>query len=291
MCFIATEGQAVLEVGGFNQLEVLRSVEFGVYLDAGEVEGKETSLLLPKRYVPDDCEIGDWIDVFVYFDSEDRLIATTEKPFVTVGQCAYLKVVDVNRAGAFVNWGLSRDLLVPFNEQNDRMVVGKFYVVAVYLDDLSGRIVASERLHRHLSESDEGLNAGEQVELMICGKSDMGYKAVVNDTQLGLVYSNEVFQPLRLGQRLSGYIKPLREDGKIDLSLQQPAVKTRDGLMKKILDNLAASDGVSTLTDKSRPEDIYKQYQVSKSNYKKALGRLYKQGLVTLSREKVVLKN
>lgn len=275
----------MIEIGKYNEMQVVKKVDFGLYLDGEEFD----NILLPTRYMPDDCEIGDLLNVFIYLDSEDRLIATTEKPFAEVGQCAYLRVVDVNRIGAFLNWGLSRDLLVPFSEQNGRMQVGGFYVVYVYLDKSTNRIAASARLDNYLQETSPYFKAGQAVNLLISADSEMAYKAVINDTHLGLIYKNEVFQPLKRGQKVKGFIKSEREDGKIDLVLQLPGGETRDELMLHIIDHLKLQQGTSNLTDKSPPEEIYQQYSVSKANYKKALGRLYKQGLIKLGKDRITL--
>ncbi len=276
----------MIEIGKYNQMQVIKKVDFGLYLDGEEFD----SILLPTRYIPANCEVGDLLDVFIYLDSEDRLIATTEKPFAQVGECAYLRVVDVNQVGAFVNWGLSRDLLVPFSEQNGRMRVGGFYVVYIYLDESTNRIAASARLDNYLQETSAYFKPGQAVDLMISGDSEMAYKAVINDTHLGLIYKNEVFQSLKKGQKVKGFIKPLREDRRIDIALQLPGGETRDELMTHIIDHLEASEGSSDLTDKSPPAAIYKQYAASKANYKKALGRLYKQGLIKIGKDKIILE-
>ncbi len=275
----------MIEIGNYNEMQVIKKVDFGVYLDGEEFD----SILLPTRYMPDECEVGDFLNVFIYLDSEDRLIATTEKPFAEVGQCAYLRVVDVNPVGAFLNWGLSRDLLVPFSEQNGRMQTGGFYVVYIYLDTSTNRIAASAKLDSYLHETSPYFKEGQAVDLLIAGDTEMGYKAVVNDTHLGLIYKNEVFQPLKRGQRIKGFIRSEREDGKIDLALQLSGTETRDELMQSILDLLESQQGSSDLTDKSPPEAIYQQYAVSKANYKKALGRLYKQGLIKLGKAQITL--
>lgn len=277
------------ELGKRNTLDVVKQVDFGLYLDAGELG----EVLLPKRYVPNGVGIGDTIEVFLYLDSEDRPIATTEKPLATVGETALLKVVAVNRAGAFLDWGLPKDLLVPYGEQAEPMVMGKSYVVHLYLDPIQNRITASSRLHRHLGETSAWLKPGQQVALLISGKTDLGYKAVVDDHCVGLLFHSEVFRPLQRGDRVTGYVKSIRPDGKIDLtlqSLQQPPQQARDALSQRILDDLRQNNGVSMLTDKSPPADIYAKFHVSKGNYKKALGGLYKQRLISIERDRITLK-
>ncbi len=272
-------------IGKMNHLQVVKLVDFGVYLDAG----KFATVLLPKRYVPEGCALGDWLDVFIYLDSEDEIIATTLTPKVMAGQCAYLKVKDVNAAGAFLDWGLPKDLLVPYNEQHKPMEVGKSYVVVVYRDSQTDRLVASSRLNRHLLETTRDLKPRQAVDLLICGRSDMGYKAVVNNDYLGLIFRDDAFKPLRYGQRLQGYIKGIRADGKIDLSLQLPAGAGRQDLGEQIIAYLKTQGGTSTLTDKAAPDDIYHQFNVSKKNYKKALGALFKQKRILIEPDKIRL--
>ncbi|MCK5727153.1 MAG: GntR family transcriptional regulator [Thiotrichaceae bacterium] len=273
-----------MQIGNMNRMTVLKRLDFGVYLD-----GKELGeILLPIRYVPIPCDIGSEIAIFLYRDSDDRLIATTETPKVMVGECASLKAVDVNRVGAFMDWGLPKDLLVPHCEQNGRMTEGHNYIVNVYLDD-EDRIVGTAKLDGWLSETGVYFKPLQPVRLLIFGETDLGYKAVVNHTHIGLIYKNEVFQKLNYGRRVEGYIKEIREDGKIDLMLQLPANDTRDELMEKILTHLKDNNGTSTLVDKSSPEDISNQYSVSKKNYKKALSSLYKQRLITITKTTIHL--
>ena len=274
------------ELGKNNLLTVVKKVDFGLYLDGGELG----EILLPKRYVPDNVEIGDDVEVFVYLDSEDRPITTTEKPLAMVGETRLLKVVAVNRAGAFLDWGLPKDLLVPYGEQAEPMQEGKSYVVHLYLDAVRNRITASSRLHRHLGETSAWLKPGRKVTLLISSRTDLGYKAVVDDHCVGLLFHNEVFQPLRIGDRVTGFVKAIRADGKIDLTLQKaPPQQLRGALSDHILDDLRENGGVSTLTDKSPPEDIYARYHVSKGSYKKALGGLYKKRLIAIEKDRIVL--
>jgi len=273
------------DIGKINRLRVSKIVDFGVYLDADELG----EVLLPKRYVPQPCKIDDWIEVFIYRDSEDLLIATTQKPLVMVEQCAYLKVVDVNQVGAFMDWGLSKDLFVPFSEQQQPMKPGRSYVVFVYLSDIDGRISASSKLHKFLNEESHYFDINEEVNVLISGQTDLGYKAVINDTHLGLIYKNEVPRPLHTGQKLNAYIKTIREDNKIDLSLNPPSELTRDALSRQILDHLSSQGGSSALTDKSSPDDIFEHFGVSKSSYKKALGKLYKDRLILIEKNEIKL--
>lgn len=273
------------KIGKINRLEVVKTVDFGVYLDGGELD----NILLPKRYLPEQCEIGDYVEVFIYLDSEDRLIATTEHPMVMVGQCAHLKVVEVNPIGAFLDWGLPKDLLVPFNEQSKRMEVGQSYTVFIYLDPHTNRIAASCKLNKFLSDKSIYFKPNQAVDLLICQRTDLGYMAVINDSHLGLIHNSEVFQQISCGQKLPGYIKAIRADQKIDLCLQRQGQEARDELSQQILSDLKESGGSSELTDKSPPEAIYKKYGVSKGSYKRALGALYKQRLILIGKDKITL--
>jgi predicted RNA-binding protein (virulence factor B family) len=273
------------QVGRFNKLEVVKEVDFGVYLDGGELG----TILLPQRYMPEDCELGDWVDVFLYFDSEDLLIATTEKPRVEVGRCEMLKVIDINNAGAFMDWGLPKDLLVPYSEQLKPMEVGYSYVVYVFHDQDSDRIAASTRLQDYLAEESVWVKPRQAVDLLIAGRTDLGYKAVINDQYLGLIFRDDAFRPLKVGERLPGFIKGIRSDGKIDLVISQGTLQGDHDLGEQIIENLRASGGVSTLTDKSDPDEIYRAFKVSKKKYKQALGSLYRSKRILLSAEKIQL--
>jgi predicted RNA-binding protein (virulence factor B family) len=242
----------MLKIGQMNRLEVLKQVDFGIFLD-GEKFG---NILLPRRYVPANVKIGDQLNVFIYLDSEDCIIATTLTPKVMVGQCAHLEVKEVNAIGAFLDWGLPKDLLVPYNEQLKPMEAGNSYVVCVYLDEHTQRITASSRLNHHLEERASGLTLQQEVDLIICGRTDLGFKAVINHTHLGLIFRDNAPRTLLYGEKLKGFIKEIRPDRKIGLSLQPVNSKVRDDLTEIILDHLKANGGVSTLTDKSEPEEI-----------------------------------
>ena len=275
----------MIYIGRNNRMRVVKRVDFGLYLDGGDYG----EVLLPRRYVPEGAKPGDWLHVFVYADSNDQLICTTEKPLAMVGECAYLKVKDQNDVGTFMDWGLSKDLLVPFNEQAWPMNQGRSYVVYVYLDEETRRIAATTRFHKHLSEDGTGFEPGQQVKLMIATQTKLGYKAVINNTHLGVLFKPDLLQPLKFGQQLRGYIKAIRSDGKIDLSLQPASDVVRDRLEDQILDYLRVHDGISKITDKSPPELIYKTFNVSKANYKRALGRLYKKQRVMLDKHQISL--
>lgn len=277
----------MLKIGQMNQLQVIKQVDFGIFLDGG----KFGNILLPRRYVPTSAKIGDTLDVFIYLDSDDCIIATTLTPKVMVGECAFLEVKEVNAVGAFLDWGLPKDLLVPYNEQHKPMEAGRSYVVSVFLDPHTSRITASSRLSRHLEERASGLKAQQEVELLICGRSDLGFKAIINHTHLGLIFRDDAPRTLLLGEKLTGYIKEIRDDRKIGLSLRPPISnsKIRDELTDIILAHLKENNGTSTLTDKSEPEEIYQQYKVSKGIYKNALSKLYKERKILITKEKISL--
>ena len=253
----------MVEIGRFNTLTVVKIVDFGVYLDGGE----RGEILMPKEYVPANCFPDDEVKAFVYFDSEDRIVATTEHPHVMVGEFAFLKVVALSPVGAFLDWGLRKDLLVPFREQRDPMIEGKSYLVYAYLDKASDRIVASTKIDKYLDQVFPEYEPHEEVEVLIARKSDLGYNVIVNNMHWGLIYNNEIFQPLKIGQKMKGYIKEVREDEK-----------------------LKDYGGILDLSDKSEPEEIYKVFGCSKKNYKKALGTLLKQRLIEIGDSEVRLK-
>lgn len=275
----------MVKIGQMNRLQAVKQIDAGMLFAGGEFG----NILLPRRYLAESVKPGDDLDVFIYLDSDDCIIATTLTPKVMVGQCAHLQVKEVNAVGAFLDWGLPKDLLVPYNEQHKPMEAGRSYVVTVYLDSYTNRITASSKLSHHLQERADGLKIDQAVDLLICGRSDMGYKAVINHTHLGLIFRDDAFRTLVYGERLQGYIKNIRPDRKIGLSLQQQSSKGKDELAEKILRFLADHNGVSTLTDKSEPDAIYRQYQVSKGKYKNALSALYKQRKILIDDDKITL--
>ena len=275
------------EIGVFNNLRVIKEVDFGVYLDGGEHE----EILLPRKYVPENCKVDDTIKVFIYLDSEDRFIATTETPYAIVGDFALLKVIAVESVGAFLDWGLLKDLLVPFGEQSPTMEIGKSYVVKVYVDKQSNRIAATTRLDRYLDNEPGNFHAGQEVELLICNQTDIGYKAIINGTHWGVLYSNEVFQPLKSGQKTKGYIKKVRGDDKIALSLHKPGYERVDDITDTIINVLKEQGGFISVTDKSSPETINKLFGVSKKTYKKAIGAIYRKKLITIEDDGIRLSS
>jgi hypothetical protein len=274
-------------IGRFNSLPVVKHTEFGLYLD-GDQDGE---ILLPKRYIPKDqgTEIGDWLNVFVYLDSEDRLIATTQKPKVQVGGFASLKVVEINRIGLFLDWGLPKDLLLPHSEEKRPLQVGDYCVVHVYLDRRTRRITATARLDRYLDTTPARYSVGQEVELLVADETDMGFKAIINDRHWGLIHRNEIFKFLRSGMREKGFIREVRADGKIALSLQPVGEKLASGLNEQILEKLREAGGALDVSDKSPPEVISRLLGVSKGNFKKAIGGLYKQGLIRIHDDRIEL--
>ncbi|MDY0101992.1 MAG: S1-like domain-containing RNA-binding protein [Lentimicrobium sp.] len=259
--------------GKYNTLSIIKIVDFGVYLDGGELG----EILLPMKWVPEGCKPDDEIEVFIYYDSEDRVIATTMKPYAQVGEFALLKAKAVNEIGAFLDWGLEKDLLVPYREQNAKMVEGRSYLVYIYADPQGGRIAASARLERFLSKETANYQPWEEVDLILWRTTDIGYMAVVNNQHEGLLYSSEVFVDLERGQHIKGYVMKVREDGKIDLSLQKPGYEKIDGYAERLLALLKENEGFLELNDKSPAEDIYDVCGMSKKNFKKSIGALYKQ--------------
>lgn len=274
-----------IELGKFNQLEVVKQVDFGMYLDGGE----EGEILLPTRYVPEDCKVGDWLNVFLYLDNEERLIATTLTPLVQVGEFACLEVSWVNQFGAFLNWGLMKDLFVPFSEQKMKMQVGNKYVIHAYIDDESFRIVASAKVDRYLSKEKAPYQPGEEVNILIWQKTDLGFKAIIENMYSGLLYDSEIFQTLHTGDTLKAYIKQVREDGKIDLILQKPGFEKVDDFSKTFYRYIADHGGRIGLNDKSPAEEIYDVFGVSKKTFKKAVGDLYKKRLILLHEDGIEL--
>ncbi|MBI4826692.1 MAG: GntR family transcriptional regulator [Nitrospirae bacterium] len=275
------------DIGRLNELRVVKEVDFGVYLD-----GKDLGeILLPLRYVPENCKVDDMLEVFIYLDSEDRIIATTEKPFAMVNDFALLKVVAVNSAGAFLDWGLPKDLLVPYSEQRPVMKEGESYVVRIYLDLNSNRLAASSKLDKFLNDDSGDLKPGQEVELLICEQTGLGWKAIVNNSHWGVLYDNEIFQPLNKGQRIKGFIKKIRDDKKIDLCLQKPGYEKVDDISETIIAALKEQGGFIPVTDKSSPEIIYKLFGISKKTYKKAIGAIYKKKLITIENDGIKLVN
>ncbi|MGZ8237293.1 MAG: CvfB family protein [Methylobacter sp.] len=275
----------MINIGKINKLNVVKQQGADVYLSDGS-SGKK--VLLADRKLPANCQVGDTLDVFVYVDSEGHLAATTKKPLAEVGDIAWLKVVSLNYVGAFLGWGLPKDLLVPFSEQYHEMEVGRSYLVKVFLDEQS-RIAATTKIDKLLSDESVDFEVGQKVSLIIADRTDLGIKAIINNSHWGMLYENELFRPVKKGQKMEGYIKQIREDHKIDLSLHQPGYGKVVSLTDSIIAKLKANNGVLTLSDKSPPEAIYAAFGVSKKVFKQAIGALYKQQLITIDKNGIKL--
>ena len=277
--FAKKSNDVLMKIGEFNELKINRTVDFGAYL----IDENTHEVLLPKRYLTPEMKVGDTIRVFVYNDSENRPVATTEQPYAVVGDFALLRVKAVNKVGAFMDWGLTaKDLLVPFREQRVDMKVGRSYIVRVYLDGASQRIVASAKLAKFLNRTEPDYYHREMVEVLVVQRSDLGYRVIINNSHWGQIDQNETFQDVNIGDRLTAFIKQVRPDGKVDVTLAKIEKMRVDNLAERIEQYLKANGGEMTLTDKSDPEDINKVFQCSKKDFKKALGFLYKQQKVTL---------
>lgn len=274
-------------VGRYNSLQVVKHTNFGLYLDGAQ----DGEILLPNRYIPKDIpsEDEDWLNVFIYLDSDDKLIATTEKPKVQVGEFASLKVVEVNSIGIFLDWGLPKDLLLPYSEEKRPLKAGDYCVVHVYLDKHTRRITATSRLDRYLDKVPANYAVGQEVDLLVVEETAMGFKAVINNKHWGLIHKNEVFKFLRSGKQEKGYIKEIRSDGNISLSLQPVGEQLASSLNTKILDTLRQNNGVLPVSDKSDPAVISNLFGVSKGNFKKAIGALYKQGQIVIHADRIEL--
>lgn len=278
----------MVSVGRMNRLQVVRRSDFGLFL-AGD---DDSTILLPARYIPTDkpCAPGDELDVFVYFDSEDRLVATTETPKIQVGQFASLKVVDINQVGLFLDWGLPKDLLLPHSEEQRPLQVGDYCVVYAFLDKRKGRITATARLDRHLDQEPARYRLGQPVDLLLVSSTEMGFKAIINHRHWGLLHKNELFKFVRSGMVEQGFIKELRADGKISLSLQPQGEQAAVSLADQILAKLREQGGTLPVSDKSDPAVITDMFGVSKGNFKKAIGGLYKQDRIVIHADKIELR-
>ena len=275
-----------VRLGDYNRLVILREVEFGLYLDGGD----EGEILLPKRYVPAHYTVGDALDVFVYLDQDERLVATTETPLAKVGEFAFLSCSWVNEYGAFLNWGLMKDLFCPFREQKKRMEIGHQYIVYVYVDEESYRIVSSAKVEHFLSSDKPSYKSGEEVDILVWQKTDLGFKVIIDNRYGGLIYSNQIFRPVHTGDRLKAYISTVREDGKIDVTLQPFGQKQTESFAEDLLQYLRSHGGYCELGDKSDAELIKQRFQVSKKTYKKAIGDLYKRHLIELEPDGIYLR-
>ncbi len=276
----------MVETGKYTELEIEKIIAQGAYLLAGE---DMTPILLPTKYIPEGADVGDKIKVFIYRDSDDRIIATTQEPYAIVGEFAYLKVKTLSKFGAFLDWGLVKDLMVPFSEQVERMETGKSYVVRLYLDEKTDRIVATTYLNRFLRDNDPQLNAGDEVNVLVCDEVMQGFRVIVENKYWGMIFKNQIFTDIETGQKLKAYVKNVRDDGKIDITLQQLGYKEILSAEEKILKLLTDNGGHSDLCDKSLPDEIYSELQMSKKVFKKALGFLFRYNKIEILKDGIKL--
>lgn len=278
-----TEG--MIRLGDYNTLKVVKEVDFGLYLDGGE----EGEILLPTRYVPKGCRPGDDIEVFLYLDQDERLIATTLRPLAKVGDFACLEVAWVNEYGAFLHWGLMKDLFCPFREQKMRMIKGNRYIVYVTIDEDSYRMIATAKVERYLSHERPNYKHGDEVDLLVWQKTDLGFKVIVDNLFQGLVYESQIFKPITTGNRMKGYVDHIRQDGKIDITLQPTGRQNITDFSEQLLQYLKDNGGHCDLGDKSPAELIVDRFKVSKKTYKKAVGDLYRQRLISINDDGITL--
>ena len=274
----------MINIGEYNELEVVKQLDFGIYLRDGDTE-----ILMPTKWVPQDTKIGDTLNVFIFRDSDDRLIATTIVPYATANTFAYLEAKQVNQVGAFLDWGMDKDLLVPFREQSQRMEPGKSYVVFVYVDEKTNRLTASTKLNRFIENSNIELRDNDIVDLLIYSETDLGFNAIINNRYSGLIYKNEIYEAIRVGDKIKGYVKHVREDNKIDLSLQKSGFELVDDVKWRILNMMKQNAGFLSLNDNSSPEEIKSKLQISKKAFKKAVGALYRERLVKITEKGIEL--
>ena len=274
----------MIEIGKFNTLTIARGTSVGLYLTDGT-----TDVLLPNKYVPEQWQEGEAFTAFVYLDQEERPVATTLEPYIKLNDFALLRVSYVNNVGAFMNWGLEKDLFVPFREQARPMEQGKRYLVHMHMDEKSNRLVGSSKLNQFIKNENLDVTEGDEVDLIVSHFTDLGINVIINGKYKGLMYQSEVYDDLRLGDRIVGYVKTIRPDNKIDVTLQKPGFESIEPNAEKILDELRASRGFLRLTDDSHPEDIKTVLKMSKKSFKKAIGTLYKQRLIEIKEDGIYL--
>ncbi len=273
------------QIGQFNTLRVVKQVDFGVYLD----DGAGNEILLPKRFVPPHVTEGDEVEVFLYHDSENRVIATTQQPKGVVGDIVMLEAVSTTPQGAFLDWGLMKDLFVPLSQQEARMVKGESYLVMIYIDEQTGRVAATQKFSRHLSNYELTVKELDPVDLLVYRETDIGYAVIINNKHIGLLHYNDVFKELEPGDKERGFIKKIREDNKIDVALGERGYKKVEGETDKILRLLKENDGYLPYHDKSAPEDIYEFFGMSKKTFKMTVGALYKNKQIELTKTGIKL--
>lgn len=274
----------MLKIGQYNTLKIVKILSFGAYL---ECDGKE--ILLPTRYVPQDAKVDDEVEVFIYHDNEGRLIATTLHPNAIVGEFAFMRVKSINTTGAFLDWGLMKDLLVPYKEQKMQMREGRWYLVYVRLDPITNRIMASARIEKFIGNIPPAYEPNQEVDLLVVEDTDIGYKVIVNHLHWGMLYYDQVFQRLERGEKLKGYVKEVRDDDKIDINLAPLGYQKVEGVSKIVLDALKTKGGFLPVHDKSDPDEIYSLFRCSKKAFKQAIGALYKQHLILIEKEGIRL--
>ncbi len=280
----------MIEIGKYNTLTILRETKVGLYLGLPE-ENKDPSkdILLPIKYIPNMYEIGEELTVFVYLDHEERPVATTLEPYIFLNEFALLRVNYVNQVGAFMDWGMEKDILVPFKEQARPMEKGKRYLVYLYMDEKTNRLVASSKTNQFLNNENITVEEGEEVDLIVSHITEVGINVIINEKHKGLLYKNEVYDDLRTGDRIIGYIKHIRPDGKIDVSVTKLGFEKIEPSAQYILDELQANRGFLRLNDDSHPEDIKTVLKMSKKTFKKAIGTLYKQKLIEIKEDGIYL--
>lgn len=274
----------MIEAGHYYTLKVVKKVDFGMYLDANGTE-----ILLPKRFVPTGLTEGDEVKVFVYHDNEDRLIATTQQPYATVGEMALMKCVGKTSHGAFLEWGIMKDVFVPLSNMKARMQEGGSYIVYLYIDEMTGRVTATEKIERHLSNDTLTVQENDTVDLIAWLQTDIGYKMIINNRHTGVLHFSDVFRDLQYGEKLQGYIKKIREENKIDIGIGEKGYKRVDTETQRILDLLKENDGYLPYNDKSSPEDIYAFFGISKKTFKMTVGALYKDRKIELTQTGIKL--
>lgn len=275
----------MIHLGQYNTLTILRVTPPGAYLGDDE----DNVVLLPTKYIPENAEIGDSIDVFVYLDSEDRIISTTKKPYLELHGFAALKVNQVSHFGAFLDWGIEKDLLVPFKEQKQKMEEGKRYIVHLYLDEATQRLVASSKIRKYLEFEHILLNENDEVDLLIADSTELGRNVIVNDTYSGLIFLSDITRIVKFGEKCKGYVKTIRPDGKLDITLDKVGFVKMESNCERLLELLKDNDGILYLTDKSDPDKIREEVGMSKKTFKNAIGMLYKQRLITLANNHIKL--